>query len=270
MEWLCIKFVWLCCEEPPYRLGWGIEERFRKALWGSGRFQRPLRHCQASQRPEVPQGHRLRRGLCEPRAVGCSGCQVWIPLLPCKDVGGCGEVRKERSGHAGQATTGISSPVLLDVELGMREWSRTWEGEEWLRCFQLAVFFFFLLSGSISIGHNVLFPTWNLLCVCDSDWWVFSLTFPWPWSFSIIFSSFPAGGSGLNKPWLTRCGTTTGRFPVTMLMLMIASGTSDCLTAPMPVWEQIGTVSCSYLAEVSRSLPILVISVSGVLPLYHS
>lgn len=55
-----------------------------------------------------------------------------------------------------------------------------------------------------------------------------------------------------------------------MLMLMIASGTSDCLTAPMPVWEQIGTVSCSYLAEVSRSLPILVISVSGVLPLYHS
>lgn len=53
--------------------------------------------------------------------MGCSGCQVWIPLLPCKDVGGCGEVRKERSDHEGQATTGISSPVLLEVELGMRE-----------------------------------------------------------------------------------------------------------------------------------------------------
>lgn len=198
VEWLCIKFVWLCCKESPYRLGWGIEERFRKGLWGSGRFQHPLRHCQASQRPEVPQGHRLRRGLCEPRAVGCSGCQVWIPLLPCKDVGGCGEVRKKRSGHEGQATTGISSPVLLEVELGMREWSRTWEGEEWWRCFQLAVFFFFFFYYPVLSQLAIMYFSPHEICfVCvtvidECSRWLF----PDPGAFPSYFLPFLLGAAG--------------------------------------------------------------------------
>lgn len=257
---------------------WGASLQVGLGDWGevpegSVRFRKVPAPPQALPSLSAPWG--ASGAPAEERALWASGCGVlWMPgmdplaALQRRWWLWWGEEEKERPWGAGHnrhfqpcAAGGGAGNEGVKSNLGRRGV---------VEVFSVSCLFFSFYYPVLSQLAIMYFSPHEICCVCDSDWWVFSLTFPWPWSFSIIFSSFPAGGSGLNKPWLTRCGTTTGRFPVTMLMLMIASGTSDCLTAPMPVWGQTGAVSCSYLTEVSRSLPILVISVSGVLPLYHS
>lgn len=197
MEWLCIKFVWLCCKESPYRLGWGIEERFRKALWGSGRFQRPLRHCQASQRPEVPQG-----APAEERALWDSGCGVlWMPGMdPLAALQRrwlwWGEEGKERPWGAGHNRH--FQPCAAGCGAGNEGVKSNLGRRGVVEVFSVSCFFFFFFYYPVLSQLAIMYFSPHEICsVCDSDWWVFSLTFPWPWSFSILFSSFPAGGSGL-------------------------------------------------------------------------
>lgn len=83
---------------------------------------------------------------------------------------GVGRGGKEWSGCEGPTAAAISSPVLLEVELGTREWSWTWEGGEWVRCFQFAVFYYPVLPQT---GCNVIFLSSNLLCV-------------WQWLMSVL------------------------------------------------------------------------------------
>lgn len=160
---------------------WGASLQAGLGDWGevpegSVRFRKVPAPPQALPSLSAPWG--ASGAPAEERALWASGCGVlWMPdmdplaALQRRWWVWWGEEGKERPWGAGHnqhfqpcAAGGGAGNEGVKSNLGRRGV---------VEVFSVSWFFFFLLSGSISIGHNVLLPTWNLLCV-------------WQWLMSVL------------------------------------------------------------------------------------
>lgn len=161
---------------------WGASLQVGLGDWGevpegSVRFRKVPAPPQALPSLSAPWG--ASGAPTEERALWASGCGVlWMPgmdplaALQRRWWLWWGEEGKERPWGAGHnrhfqpcAAGGGAGNEGVKSNLGRRGVVEVFS----VSCF----FFFFLLSGSISIGHYVLFPAWNLLCV-------------WQWLMSVL------------------------------------------------------------------------------------